>query len=592
MNRKKLFWKVYPYYFTILVGSLLAVAFYSSREMQIQFKKEVISRLEAIAQLTGNNLANADLSPENEYIDRLCKKIGAQLNTRVTIISMNGKVLGDSDNDPGKMENYGSRPEIAEALTGQISTSSRFSNTIQQEMIYLAFPIKTETGVVAVVRTALPAKTFKEALSSYNKRIILGGVVVTILATLVSLMLFRSISRPLAHLKDGAERFARGELERLLDVPNTEEIGGLAESMNKMAKQINERISTIERQRNEQEALLASMIEGVVAVDANERIININRAAIRLLNISPESVDKRYIHEVIRHAELHDFVKTTLNNREPVRREILIRDESDKTIRAHGSLMTNSDGEKVGAVIVLNDVSHLKRLESIRKDFVANVSHELKTPITSIRGFVETLLDGAMSNAEDTKRFLEIINRQTDRLNSIVNDLLTLSRIEKEADKNEFELLPARIWDVITPAVAVCEQNAKTKNISIQLIGDRSIIAKINKRQLEQAIINLIDNAIKYSDANSRIEVAALKSDGNIRISVKDQGIGIESRYLPRIFERFYRIDKARIRDVGGTGLGLAIVKHIAIAHGGSVTVESSPGRGSTFSILLPTANE
>ncbi len=591
MKRKKLLWQVYPYYLIIIVGSLISAAFYASGQMRDVYREEITKNLEAVAKLTRNQLHPVFRFENNRQIDSLCKLLGKESQSRITIVDSNGRVLGDSDIDPTLMENHRNRTEIAQALGGEVSAASRYSNTLQQNMIFVAVPVESDGEIIGAVRAGLPVTSIEGVLASFNKRMIWSGLIISILATLLSLIIFRRLSRPLADLKAGAERFAQGEFTAKIAVPDSEEIGSLAESMNSMAAQLNQRIGIIVRQSNEQEALLSSMVEGVLAVDINDNIINLNQAAAKLFNIEPGQALKRSVYEIIRHAELQDFVKTTFSSPDPVEKEIIIQSEPDKILQAHGSVMHDAKGEPVGAVIVLNDVSNLKKLENIRRDFVANVSHELKTPITSIKGFVETLIDGPLENPEETRRFLNIIVNQTDRLNSIVDDLLTLSRIEKEFEKHEIELNPLPLWEVLTAAVQACEAAATAKGIQINLEGDNAIVADVNKRQLEQAVINLIDNAVKYSDSHSKIRVKVGSDNRGIEIAVIDQGSGIDKKHLPRIFERFYRVDKSRSRDIGGTGLGLAIVKHIAIAHGGSVSVESTPGQGSVFTIHLPARN-
>jgi two-component system phosphate regulon sensor histidine kinase PhoR len=255
----------------------------------------------------------------------------------------------------------------------------------------------------------------------------------------------------------------------------------------------------------------------------------------------------------------------------------------------HGTILRNDKGESLGAVVVLNDITRLRHLENIRRDFVANVSHELKTPITSIKGFVETLREGALKDPGDSERFLGIIAKQADRLNSIIEDLLTLSKIE-ESEKTELQLEEHNLKAVLQSAISLCDIKAKSKKATVTLDCNDELTAKINPELLEQAIINLLDNAIKYSDEGGDIKISAIRLNSEINISVRDWGIGIERRHLPRLFERFYTVDKAHSRELGGTGLGLAIVKHIVLAHHGNVSIESAPGKGSTFTILLPGA--
>ncbi|MBD3258926.1 PAS domain-containing protein, partial [candidate division GN15 bacterium] len=356
----------------------------------------------------------------------------------------------------------------------------------------------------------------------------------------------------------------------------------------RMASQLQERIRTIVEQRNEQNAVLSSMIEGVVAIDSRERVINLNKAAAAMFEIDQEWARNRSIQEVMRNVDLHGFASRALNSLEPIEAEITLPGNEERYLHVHGTVLRDASGERTGGVIVMNDITRLKRLENIRRDFVANVSHELKTPITSIRGFVETLLDGAMNQPHDAWRFLKIIIKQTNRLNAIVEDLLSLSRIEKETESREIELSRYELFPILTGAVQSCEARASARKIRVTLACDRDITATVNARYLEQAVINLIDNAIKYSESNSEVRVSAEVDNGGVAVRVSDEGCGIAPEHLSRLFERFYRVDKARSREVGGTGLGLAIVKHIALAHRGQVTVDSTPGEGSTFTIHLP----
>ena len=286
--------------------------------------------------------------------------------------------------------------------------------------------------------------------------------------------------------------------------------------------------------------------------------------------------------------DLHQIVLDALSSDKPVEGEIILRNHSDRYIQTHGSALRDSEGKNVGVVVVLNDTTHLRRLEKLRSDFVANVSHELKTPITSIKGFVETLQEGAINDPEDAVRFLGIVAKQTDRLNAIIEDLLSLSRIEQDSGNAKIPLNMTAIENVLQLAVEVCGDKAKSKQIRLELNCPKELIAKINAPLLEQAIVNLVDNAIKYSDPGREIHIEAAKNHSEVFIRVRDEGCGIAEDHLDRIFERFYRVDKARSRDMGGTGLGLSIVKHIAKTHQGNVTVESTPQVGSTFTLHLP----
>ncbi len=587
MSRKRLLWQLYPSYLLITLVSLLAVTWYASKSLRGFYLDQTAADLEAKAYLVEEHLAQYS-SLDAPPIDTLVDTLGKKASMRVTIILPDGKVAGDSAEDPARMDNHANRPEIREALNGRTGVSTRYSKTLGKHMMYVAAPVLRDSRIVGVVRASIPLQRIDTILWTLYAEIGLGVLIIAVAAAAVNLLVSRRVSRPLEELRQGAKRFADGEFSRKLPVPDSRELAELAESLNQMAAQLDERIRTIVRHRNEQEAMLTSMLEGVLAVNTEGRIINMNQAAARLLGIDPENAKERAIQEVVRNSELQKLVKRALATQEPVECDMTLQKDQERFLRARGTTLRDVKGQCIGAVVVLGDVTNLRRLENVRRDFVANVSHELKTPITSIKGFVETLLDGAANDPEDAKRFLEIIARQADSLNSIIEDLLSLAKIEQEGEKQEIVLKEARIKEILQTAVQVCGGKASAKNIEIHLSCDDDITAKVNPPLLEQAVVNLIDNAIKYSDPGSKVEVDTVRRDSEILISVRDEGPGIAKEHLPRLFERFYRVDKARSRKMGGTGLGLAIVKHITQAHGGRVTVESAPGKGSVFQIHLP----
>jgi len=587
--RKRLLSQLYPFHIVMLALSLFAVTMYASHVAQKLYVRSAEEGLLAQARLAGREFEKNASMRDESVIDSLCKDMGRVSGARITAVVASGRVIADTDQDPRGMENHADRPEIRQALMGSVGTAIRFSDTEKRHMMYVAVPLKIDGDVAGAIRVSVPLTVVEESLRGMYLQVLIGGLAVTLLAALVSLAITRKIARPLNDLREGVKRFARAGLSYRLPVSQFEEIGSLAEVMNEMAERLDAQIRTEVRQLNEQEAVFSSMVEGIIVVDDAERVTRLNRSAARLLEIEPGAALGKSIQEVVRSPYLQEFVIKALAATEPVEGDVVLRGEGgDRFLQAHGTLLRDAEGNRIGAVIVLNDVTRLQRLEAVRRDFVANVSHELKTPITSIKGFIETLRDGAIRKPGDAEKFLEIVAKQADRMDSIIEDLLLLSRVERDVREEMVVLENAPVRAVILEAVQVCEPKAHDKDIRIAVNCPEGITARINAALLEQAIINLVDNAIKYSEPGCPVSIEAEERASEVTISVRDRGCGIEPEHLPRIFERFYRVDKARSRKLGGTGLGLSIVKHIVQAHGGTITVESTLGAGSTFSIHLP----
>ncbi|MCK4237033.1 MAG: PAS domain-containing protein [Candidatus Krumholzibacteria bacterium] len=589
MRRRRLLWHLYPYYVLVIVVSLLAASWYASRSVRQFYINRTKQNLEAQARLIAKQFSGHFPVSDVSTVNRLCIELGTLSKARITVILSSGMVVCDSEEDPEKMENHADRPEIISALAGLTGRSIRYSDTMKEQFLYIAVPIELEGEVLGVTRASLPLTFIEESLKGMYVKISLGGVVAAVLAVLVSFIVSRRISRPIEDIKKGAERFANNDLGYRLPVHDLEEISCLAEVMNDMAGRLEDRIETVTRQRNEQEAVFSSMIEGLLVVDKKEIVIRLNRAASDFLGIDLQSSYGKTIQEAVRSPDLQNFVEEALSAGRPVEGEINLHDRNGELfLQVHGTRLFGSGGNMLGAVIVLNDVTRLRRLENLRRDFVANVSHELKTPITSIKGFVETLLEGAIHAPKDAEHFLGIIAKHADRMNSIIEDLLLLSRVEQDVEKERVRLEENPLNAVLQEAIQVCDRKADDKDVSVELRCHEDVKAKISPPLIEQAVINLVDNAIKYSDPGSLVTVEVESGENEVVISVRDRGCGIEGKHLPRLFERFYRVEKARSRKLGGTGLGLAIVKHIAMTHNGTVKVESTPGVGSVFSIHMP----
>ena len=408
------------------------------------------------------------LSPlDRAKIDPRCKHLGNESDTRVTVILPSGEVVGDSEENPLQMDNHAGRPEVREALAGRIGSAIRFSATLRRNMLYVALPAKKDGILMGVIRVALPLYSVEQPFRTLRLELIVGALFLILLAGIGSFAVSRWLTRPLEDMKQAAERYALGNLSHRVPVPNSEELGELAEVLNRLAAELGERIARLERQRNEQAAIFASMIEGVVALDENERIINLNPAAAELLGISPEKTLNRSLQEAIRNSDLLKLTEKAFQSGKPMEGDVVVYKDQERNLQAHITTLRDAVGRNIGALIVLNDVTRLRRLENLRRDFVANVSHELKTPITSIKGFVETLQEGAVNNPDDARRFLGIIAKHADRLNSIIEDLLSLSRVEQQADHNQVVLEQTAIQEVLNTAIQMCQLKAQSKDIHI-----------------------------------------------------------------------------------------------------------------------------
>jgi two-component system, OmpR family, phosphate regulon sensor histidine kinase PhoR len=586
--KRRLFWQIYPSYLLITVISLVAVTWYASRSIRHFYLDQATLDLEARARLCQEQILNYINPLDAGKLDQAVKHMGRTASTRITVILPSGKIVGDSHEDPAAMDNHADRSEFIDALNGSRGTSIRHSRTLEKDLMYVAVPVKEEEHVDAVIRTSIPISSVDETIGAIRTKIIFGGLVISVLAAVLGLFVSRRIARPIGQIRTWAESIARGQFQYRPSITASEEIEALSVSLSRMAEELRERIDTVIRQRNEIEAVLSSMVEGVVALDMEERLISMNQAACRMLGIRMPDMQGRSIQELVRSTMLHQFVNDTLSSRKPTEMDIPLSSDGEVIVNCHGTLLRDAGGRQIGAVVVFNDVTRLRRLENIRREFVANVSHELKTPITAIKGFVETLRDGAVKNPKDAYRFLTIIDKHVARLEAIVEDLLRLSRIEQGAEQGEIERIDSRISEILRTAVQVCHVRADAKQIGIEISCPEETRAWVDPPLLEQAMVNLLDNAINYSEEGKKVRIRVTQEEGGMVISVHDQGCGIEKKHLSRLFERFYRVDKARSRQLGGTGLGLAIAKHIVQAHAGRLTVESIPGRGSIFSIHLP----
>jgi two-component system, OmpR family, phosphate regulon sensor histidine kinase PhoR len=587
-KRFPLFWKLYPPFLLIVLIPLLAANWYSDLSIRRFFMEQTASNLGARANLLKDQMRAYLLAEDWKNIDLLCKRAGKSTDTRITVIQPSGKVLGDSEADPDSMENHSDRPEVIKAMSGETGVITRYSDTLRESMMYLAIPLLEGDKRIGVLRTSVSIGAIDRQLEKMHQGSSLGVLVVALLATGASLLFSRRVTRPLEVIREGADCFAKGQLSYRLPVFASSETEHLARTMNDMAASLDDRMQTIIGQRKELEAILSSMAEGVMAIDLEETIISVNHSAARMFFRKPSELINRSVQEAIRNPAFQRFVRLAYRSETPFSEDLYVYISGEAVLEAHSGALKNARGERIGILIVLNDVTRLRRLENMRKDFAANVSHEIKTPLTAIKGFVETLKTGALNHPEEAARFIGIIEKHTNRLNAIIDDLMRLSLIEQKTDKKEIVLENRPLLPILQSARQICQPIADEKEIQILLSCEETLSTNLNAALIEQAFVNLLENAVKYSGPGTSIEIEAGQMDAEVAISFRDQGIGIASEHLPRLFERFYRVDPSRSRKLGGTGLGLAIVKHIVNAHGGRMTIESAPGKGSEFVIHIP----
>ena len=527
---------------------------------------------------------------ESYQLDSVADRVGEDLGVRVTIIDLEGTVLGDSELDDKALldvENHFYRPEIQQARQNGFGVSRRFSNTIGKDMLYVAIPYGGEK-TRGVIRLSIPLKEVELISNRLKKTLIISLCIAFLFAILISFLVSIFISRPIREMAWVAQGIGRGDFSRRVVVSSRDELGNLAEAFNHMSEQIKLRIDEVLRNKSRLEAVLLSMFEGVVVVDSHSTIILMNQTLRDLLYIREDPVGKRLL-EAIRNVEIQEIVDNTLKlERGVTSREISLVFPQEKVLLVHGTPVIRENTVE-GGVFVFHDITELRKLEKIRQDFVANVSHELRTPISSIKGYAETLLEGALDEKKTARDFLEIIHLDANRLAQLIDDLLDLSKIE--SGKLPLELKPCSIKSIVEKVLARLKKAIKDRSIVVHkdIPGDIPDVFA-DEVGIIQVLFNLIDNAIKYNQERGEITIRARSKDAFVQVDISDTGVGIPEKDLPRIYERFYRVDKARSRELGGTGLGLSIVKHIVHAHQGEVSVQSIVGQGSTFTITLPAA--
>lgn len=577
--RRKL---VLSFLIVVIVG-ISITALYSMKLSQDSYTSSLEDKLKSDSMLI-SQIFLKEYSADSISYDAFAVYYSSITNSRVTIIARDGKVLGESTKDSATLENHAGRPEFLEAISGGVGKSYRYSSTEGYNMLYVAVPVKNDNGIFAVIRLSVPLTEIQKIETHYLNYIAIAGIAGVLFCLLLSLLFMRGITKPVTEMTHISSQIAGGRYDKRIRLKSSDEIGELARSFNNMAEKLEITISDLNDKNNKLEAILKSMQSGVIAVDGVGKVMLVNPAALSMFGYSGNIIG-RHILEVFRNIELEEIITSYQDEI----REINLNYPEKRVIRVKAAPIQDISGnnKNIGKVVVMQDITELKQLEQIRSEFVANVSHELKTPLTSIKGFAETLKGGAIDDNATKDKFLDIINIEADRLTRLINDILSLSELENKRQNIVFEKI--NIYDSISEIEDMMGSLAKLKEIKLTFeMQDVDLYVMGNHDKMKQLMINLIDNAIKYTPKGGSVTVKAYSKEGCAYIEVSDTGIGIAKENLPRLFERFYRVDKGRSRALGGTGLGLAIVKHIAAAMEGRISVESEIGKGSKFTVIFP----
>ncbi len=542
-KKPKLIWRIFPSFLIIILLSLTAVTWYATSYFKDFFLESSERELSVRALLVQDRFARAlhgDKLPVRE-IDDLCKEVGRRINTRITVILPTGEVIGDSFARIETMENHKNRPEIRKAFHGEKGVNIRYSSTLDKTMMYIALPMIPGKKGGAVIRTAVSISDIDTRISAVRNSILIALVFTIIAAALASLYVSGRITKPVEQMRKGAEAFSKGNLDNRLPTTDTEELSQLAKSMNFMAGELDKKIMDVKNRSRELEAIHGSMQEGVIAVDGNEHIITINTAAAKIFDFSPETLKHRNVLEVARNYDLQIFIQKALATHEPVEDDIVIEREERLILNIHSTALYDTNEKRIGTLIIFHDITRIRLLETMHKDFAANVSHELKTPLTTIKGFIETLQQMMEDHpkTDDAQaaygRFLSIIEKNANRMIGLINDLLALSRLER-LKGTDIEFEPHPLASLIQGAVAFCREKALAKGSSLEVQCPEQMTALVDPILMEQAIFNLVDNAVKYNPENTRVTVEVTQNYGQTRIRVRDTGSGIDKEHLPKLF--------------------------------------------------------
>lgn len=570
-----------------LVAVLSAAYFINFEESRVRRTTE--ENLYIQAKLVAGKVAGEGLKNQ-PFINAVATEAARDIEARVTIINVEGSVIGDSAEDPSKMDNHRDRPEIKEALLGELGTDRRLSKTIDRDLIYIACPIKAGDEIIGVVRLAKDQKELNGFLFRLRLLIILSVLTVALFALFFGVVTIRRFTDPINELQRVALSFAGGDLAERVRYFGRDELADLGLAFNNMAGRLAESFAMLGAEKRKLEVILETLSDGILVIDRDFKVILTNKAADLIFGFGGGDVRGRPVMEVVLNHHFLDLIQEVNLSQQPKESELTLYYPRNRQLQVFIAPLKDEIGIPTGSVIALRDLSQLRHLERVRQDFVGNVSHELRTPITSIKAMTETLLAGAKNDQAMLVRYLNEINNESDRMNNLVNDLLVLAKLDAKLELNREPFDLVELFEEIQEGLALKGEQSQDFAVNLPVEPLPQVFA--NRDRIKQVLINLLDNAFKYTPVEGQIRLSAWLEGDWVKITVADTGIGISQTELGRIFERFYRVDKARSRAGGGTGLGLAIVKHIVEGHGGKIEVESSLNKGSVFSFTLPVVKE
>lgn len=588
MKPKKIFSKLFPAYFLISLLGVSIVLLIARFAFKNFYYNEISNNLLQKARLIEDEIKINLNDKNNKILQEKILHFAEISESRITVISPKGEVLADSNFNPIQMENHLDRDEVKIAIDGKVGKSIRFSPTLKEKHLYIAIAIKDNGVVLGVLRNSVSVITLQTSLFQLTQNVLFWSFILLLILTYFIFNQAKKISQPLEELKIKVDKFSSSNFEEKIEIEDafTIEFESLFNAVGAMSEKLKLQFQKINKQKNEQLAVFGSMLEGVITIYPDLKVYHINQSALDLFSYSEKTnIKGTPLLEIVKSVEIFKMAAQLLRDQKSFAQEFEYGE--GVTLDVKGTILNSEDTELNGAVLVFNDISKMRALENHRTQFVANVSHELKTPLTAIQGYLETIRDGDVEDINTIKKFLNIVDKHSIRLKTIIDDLLSLSSLERETDIGELQFIEENIQKILKSVVSLCNEKTEKKNIRVLLEGPEHKL-KVNRALMEQAVLNLLDNAVKYGPENSRVIIKTLICKSHLQIIVEDEGRGISKEHHERLFERFYSVDKARSRELGGSGLGLAIVKHIAISHGGSVRVESQLGEGSRFIIELP----